>query len=84
MTGQSVAPFVSALGKLIGTIPAYTLSVTKSNRVGEEGWLRVERPEDLKPAMEDWRRSNAGYSPRIHADGEGPCLARWSRWNTCE
>lgn len=84
MTDMFNAPFVSALGKIIGTVPAYTLSVTHTTRIGSEGLLRVEDPAELKAAMDDWRRCNAGYSPRIYADKEDPCLATWSRWNTCE
>lgn len=84
MTEATPSPFlVSALGKITGAVPVYTLSVTRETRIGSEGLLRVEDPAKLKAAMDDWRRLNAGYEPRIYADKEDPCLATWSRWNTC-
>jgi hypothetical protein len=65
-------------------VPAYTLTITHADRISESGHLRVENPDDLAAAMKDWLRRWEGYNPRCHADGEDACLARWSRWNTCE
>lgn len=66
------------------TEPHYVLEVTHSDRVSCSGTLRVLNADDLAAAMADWESQTAGYGPRIHRDATDPCLARWSRWNTCD
>lgn len=64
--------------------PAYTITEERRDGISTAGTLRVDNPADLAAAMAAWKASQAGYEPRIYADKADPCLAYWSRWNTCE
>lgn len=66
------------------TKPHYVLEFTGIDRISCAGTLRVLNAKDLDAAMEDWKSQEMGYGPRIYADTTDPCLARWSRWNTCD
>lgn len=74
----------SAMGRLAGKVPFYTITGTAVTRTGHAGTIRVDDPAQLQAAMDDWQRIWTGYEPRIYADDTDPCLAVWSRWNTCE
>jgi hypothetical protein len=74
---NSAAPVVSAA-------PWYSLEAVQQTATGYEGLLRVLDAADLPAAMAHWKDKWAGYEPRIVADSVDPCLAKWSRWNTCE
>lgn len=76
-------PILAAMQKLSAP-PRYQTEVTRTGRVDLGGILRVEDASELQAAMNHWRNSWLGYEPRIQADGTDPCLAVWSRWNTCE
>lgn len=66
------------------TTPSYVIEVTHTDRVSCSGTLHVLDANDLGAAMADWESHHIGYGPRIYADDTDPCLARWSRWNTCD
>jgi hypothetical protein len=73
-------------GELPEPAPQYEIHEDPRQRTvtGYGGTLKVKQPEQLAAAIEDWRGRWAGYEPRIRVDSKDPCLAHWSRWNTCE
>lgn len=84
MTATFSPELIDALKKLSGAVPWYSLEAVKQTSTGYEGLLRVLKPDDLPAAMADWKDRWMMYEPRIVADSVDPCLAKWSRWNTCE
>lgn len=84
MTATFSPEQIDALKKLSGAVPWYSLEQVRQTATGYEGLLRVLKPDELAAAMADWKNRWCGYEPRIVADSTDPCLAVWSRWNTCE
>jgi hypothetical protein len=79
----TIPPILSAMQALAGA-PHYDITETATTRTGHAGTIRVNDAAELQAAMTHWRNRWMGYEPRIHADETDPCLASWSRWNTCE